>query len=115
MTKKDTIDTSNIAVMKFDKNISVKDKINQLKANPNIEYAEPNYIYKVQLFSDPDVLHLRALPKIKRNEAISLTGSTNTTGTVVAVIDVGVAYDHADLAANMRDGSSCKNDAGANM
>lgn len=31
---------------------SVKQKIIQLQSNPNIEYAEPNYIYHILSFND---------------------------------------------------------------
>ena len=40
---------------------------------------------------------------------------TSVTDTLVAVIDVGVAYDHPDLVNQMRDGSACKSYTGASI
>lgn len=40
---------------------------------------------------------------------------TSLTDTLVAIIDVGVAYNHPDLINQMRDGSSCKSYTGVTI
>ena len=95
----------------LDRTISVKQAIEKLKSNPNVEYAEPNYIYKINFTSnDPFLNQLWGLNNtgqtggtadadIDAVEAWDIQrGSQNI---VVAVIDTGVDYTHEDLSANM--------------
>jgi subtilisin family serine protease len=90
---------------------SVEDTIQQLKKNPSVEYAEPNYIlHIVALPNDSDFdlewgLHNTGQSggtvdaDIDAPEAWDVqTGSSDV---VVAVIDTGVDYNHVDLAGNM--------------
>jgi subtilisin family serine protease len=89
----------------------VEKVIERLKANPNVEYAEPNYIYSINLIpNDPLFNRLWGLNNtgqtggtpdsdIDAPEAWDMqTGSDNV---VVGVIDTGVDYTHEDLSANM--------------
>lgn len=95
------------------------------KSNPNIEHAQPNYIYYANaLPNDTSFSQLWGL----KNTAQTISNSTYTTnnpGTsgydidaesawdqitdcrsaVVAVLDTGINYTHQDLTANMWDGS----------
>ncbi len=77
----------------------------------DVEYAEPNYIYTTQgVPNDPRFAELWGLHNIGQTGGTAdadvdgpeawekTTGSTVVT---VAIIDTGVAYNHADLAANM--------------
>lgn len=95
-------------------------------ADPRIEYAQPNYIYRTMATvpNDPDYGKLWGLKNIGQIIA-SPVYSTNNPGTagfdmnaeaawdlhtdcrgvVVAVIDTGINYTHEDLVANMWDGS----------
>ncbi|MBN1208777.1 MAG: S8 family serine peptidase [Myxococcaceae bacterium] len=82
------------------------------QADPNVLYAEPNYIYRTSAlpndprFGDQWGLHNTgqsggtADVDINAPEAWDITPGNNTAG-VIAVIDTGVAYNHPDLAANM--------------
>jgi subtilisin family serine protease len=116
MQSKEIIEDSNISVLEFDPSIPVKNKLNQIKNNTDIEYAEPNYIYQLQSFNDPRLSELRWLDTIQWHQAVAtFTGTINTTGSIIAIIDAGVDYTHPDLTANMRDGSSCKNDIGTTI
>ncbi len=94
-----------------DPNITVEDAIKKLKADPDVEYAEPNYIYKADLTpTDPSFGSLWGMHNtgqtggtadadIDAPEAWDTTTGSNTI--VIAVIDTGVDYTHEDLAANM--------------
>jgi hypothetical protein len=43
----------NIAVVQIQGNESVESKIEQLKSDPNVEYAQPNFIYTIAI-TDPN-------------------------------------------------------------
>lgn len=94
----------------LDRTISVEKAIERLKKNPNVEYAEPNYIYSINLIpNDPLFSNLWGLNNtgqtggtpdadIDAPEAWDIQTGSNT---VVGVIDTGVDYTHEDLSANM--------------
>lgn len=103
----------------------VSTAVEAYKSNPNIEHAQPNYIYYANaLPNDTSLSQLWGL----KNTAQTISNSTYTTnnpGTsgydidaesawdqitdcrsaVVAVLDTGINYTHQDLTANMWDGS----------
>jgi len=86
-----------------------------LRANPDVEYAEPNYI--IRLDRQPNDPHFNSLwgllnigqtvigaigvpgADIKADRAWDLT--TGSRANVVGVIDTGIDYNHPDLIANM--------------
>lgn len=89
----------------------VEDAIARYKQNPEVLYAEPNYLLRALVFpNDPRFGELWGLNNtgqsggtvdadIDAPEAWDLsTGSSNV---VVAVIDSGIDYNHEDLAANV--------------
>lgn len=81
-----------------DKNI--KSIVNEYKNDPNIEYAEPNYIfYNCSVPNDPLYDEQWALSIIDAPEGWDIeTGSSDI---VIAITDTGVDYTHPDLAANI--------------
>lgn len=107
--------------------LSVKDAITQYMSNPDVEYAEPNYIRKVVSTEVvPSDLYFRdqwalrntgqyaygtAGADINATEAWRVsTGSYDIT---IAVLDTGVDYNHNDLASNMwRNLSECNGVSG---
>src|SRR3989344_1916497 len=74
----------------------VKDKvIEALSHNPNIEFAEPNYVVNASLASnDPLLPNQWAMAKVKAQEAWDV--STGTTEIMIAVLDTGVDNNHTD-------------------
>lgn len=77
----------------------------------DVEYVEPNYIYTTQIIpNDPRFAEMWGLHNIGQTGGTAdadVDGpeawdkKTGSTAVTVAIIDTGVAYNHADLAANM--------------
>ncbi|MDP1854175.1 MAG: S8 family serine peptidase [Candidatus Omnitrophota bacterium] len=73
----------------------------EYSSNPAVEYAEPNYIRKVQMVpNDPDYASgkLWGLQKIQADKAWDISQGA---GTIVAVVDTGTNYNHGDIVDNM--------------
>ncbi len=125
----------NIAVVQIQGNESVESKIEQLKSDPNVEYAQPNFIYTIAITdpNDTDFGKLRWLKNswqnvngsigssgadIQWNEAMDIfswNGNPATTWTIVAVIDNGVNYNHIDLINTMWSWITCVSYTGMTM
>jgi len=94
--------SSQFFLIKLDKKVetleSAKSKLMKL---PEVEYVEPNYIYKLQGTVPNDFYNfdLWALQKIQAPQAWDIATGSNEV--IVAVIDSGVDYTHEDLAPNM--------------
>ncbi len=74
--------------------------IQHLKANPDVEYVEPNYIlHTTATPDDPLFSQLWGMPAIGAPAAWDI--STGSSGVVVGVVDTGIDYTHPDLAANI--------------
>lgn len=129
---------NNIAVLKTKDAETVEQKVAQLRSDPNVEYAQPNYQYYSMAIDTNDTGRAQLWALENTGQLIEGTASSggSATGTVdadidapeawainegtstvpiVAVIDTGVAYQHPDLLANMWDGSSCKDEDGNSL
>ncbi len=74
--------------------------VEECNADPNIEYAEPNYIYHTFVIpNDPRFSSLFGMDKIDAPEAWDI--QTGSKAVIVGVIDTGVDREHKDLEANM--------------
>lgn len=115
------ITSDNVYIYNSDSKASIFSIIKELKQNPNVEYAEPNYIYHpveeegeygvIQhmvnykgITDDPQLGKLWGLkggdvPGVDAYRAWDITKGSRDVR--IAVIDTGVDYNHPDLAANI--------------
>ncbi len=101
--------------LKLPKSLDVESAIAILSQDPNVEYAEPNYVYSIH--ATPDDEHFIKLWGLHNTgQVVNGTSGTldadidapeawdrvtNATDVVVAVVDSGVDYNHEDLSANI--------------
>lgn len=81
--------------------IDVMNAVRELRNDPNIEYAEPSYVYHTSGYTpnDPSFGLMYNLAKINAAAAWDITkGDTNV---VIGIVDSGTDYSHEDLAANI--------------
>jgi len=109
-------------LVKVKNEIGMQTAIGVLSANPNVEYAEPNYIYTAMLDSttgvpnDPDIEKLWGIMNTGQADPSGKVGNAGADINVVplwrdgirgssdikvAVIDTGVDWDHPDLVDNI--------------
>ena len=110
--------------VKARENESVAQAVAAYRNDPNVEYAQPNYIYRIgAAANDPHYSQLWALNNtgqpVASGSYLPNAGSagvdlnvqkawdhiTDCSDTVVAVIDTGVNYKHEDLSGNMWSGA----------
>lgn len=113
---------------------SVEDAIAEVKNQPNVEYAQPNYIYWATVTPN-DTEYAGKLWGLKNTSQTLSPASyptnnpgtsgkdmdmelawdvnTNCNSTIVAVIDSGVNYNHQELSGNMWNGASCVSESGS--
>jgi subtilisin family serine protease len=92
--------------IRLPKGMTVQQGIKMYEANPNVEFAEPNYVLRATatfpddpLFSSLWGLDDAGDSDIDAPEAWDII--TDASSVVVAVIDSGIDYNHPDLAANI--------------
>ncbi|MCL2014180.1 MAG: S8 family serine peptidase [Oscillospiraceae bacterium] len=79
---------------------AVIDAINKLLADPDVIYAEPDYLAEAYIIpNDPYFNYLWGMQKIKAPLAWNYT--TGNAGIVVGVADSGIDYNHPDIKENM--------------
>ena len=91
--------------------MEVETAVRRLQASPYVEYAEPNYIWTLDVIpNDPRLDELWGLINTGQtggtadadiDAELAWNVSTGSRGVVVGVIDTGVDYNHPELAANM--------------
>ncbi|MDI6751328.1 MAG: S8 family serine peptidase [bacterium] len=87
---------SSVYRLKFSEKQDIFKVIASYKKNPDIEYAEPNYIVKALYTpNDPFLSSQWAIGKISAKEGWDLT--MGTVGVTIAIIDTGIDLDHGDI------------------
>jgi subtilisin family serine protease len=91
--------------------VGVDEALTTLRAQGDVEYAEPNYIYRKQaLPNDPFLSQQWGLDNTGQSQGTvdadidareAWDRNTGSSNTVVAVIDTGIDYTHPDLAPNI--------------
>lgn len=84
-------------VVKLEKGKSLQAALKRYEKNPNVEYAEPNYIFEATWTpNDPYFSAYQWGPqRIDAPRAWDITRSSSSIR--IAVVDTGVQYDHPDL------------------
>ncbi|MBJ6749134.1 S8 family serine peptidase [Geomonas anaerohicana] len=96
--------------LKLKKGMTVEEAMKLYQGDPDVQYAEPNFLFKLQAQPDDPLfgelwglqnLGLAGMPgaDIKAPAAWDIT--TGSADVVVATIDTGIDYTHPDLAGNV--------------
>jgi subtilisin family serine protease len=86
--------------VKLKKGMTVEEGLKLYRSDPEVEYAEPNYMYKAQ--QAPDDRHYGLLWGMERiNASAAWDITTGGQEVVVAVLDTGIDYNHEDLQGNL--------------
>ena len=123
---KEPLTMKNVFVLKTsDEQENILQLIQQIKDNPNVEYAEPNYIYSIDNFEVGEIITAEEAAKLSSTGNLSpltpndplYSSQSNITSTniddvwgeyttgdgsqIIAILDTGVDYNHPDLEANI--------------
>ncbi|MBI4286562.1 MAG: peptidase S8 [Chloroflexi bacterium] len=98
-TVEEDIPELGIQVIKVTAN-TAKAKAKEYKADADVEFAEPDYVYQADFVpNDPYLSSQWALAKIQALEAWDITQGSSTVR--IAVLDTGIDQNHEDLAAKI--------------
>lgn len=135
LQKEEDLKKINTSILRITDDKTVEEKVAELKKDPNVEYAQPNFQYYPATINanDTNVSLLWGLDNLGQTingsygnitgttdkdidapEAWAINEGTNSS-VILAIIDSGVAYNHPDLIANMWDGTNCKDENGSTM
>jgi len=89
---------SKIYLLVIEEGADVTSIIRSYHDDPNVEYVQPDYLIKKNIFADNTQFSMQGFEMIKANYAWS---TTQGEGMIVAVIDTGVDYTHQDLIGNI--------------
>ncbi len=94
------LNLENIFVFETDKSSDIQKIVTELNSRPDIEYAEPVYLNKIEAVpDDPLYSDQYALPQISAPAAWDIKfGSSDV---IIGILDTGVDWDHEDLADNI--------------
>jgi subtilisin family serine protease len=93
-------DLSNIYIFELPKDADILSIAEVYQKDPNVEYAEPNYIAQICVTpNDPYYSQQWAHQNMQSEQAWDI--ETGDPGVAIAIIDTGVDWGHPDLAANI--------------
>jgi len=119
--------SSSVQKVTVPSHISVEEALQVLQEDPNVEYAQPNFIYHGTTTMPDDYEFTRQWGLNNTGQTVNgTTGAsgndinalaawdtaTDCSGVVIAVLDTGINYNHSDLAGSMWDGSACVDELG---
>lgn len=101
LSEPDTIGLNRIYVLNYSSKKSIETIINELLADPNIEYAEPRYIYYTDFIPNDTFYgaYQSYLKQVKAENAWDLI--RDASNTVIAIVDSGTDLEHVDLRSNL--------------
>ncbi|MGE5806593.1 MAG: S8 family peptidase, partial [Ignavibacteria bacterium] len=102
LKSKEQTGLSNIIIINYADDKDPAEVSAKLGKLDEVEWAEPNYLYKIEAYrpNDPSYSEQYSLAKIKAAEAWEFSkGDTNI---IIGIVDTGIDWDHPDLAANIR-------------
>lgn len=91
---------SNFYKLSFSTEVDVPSVIEEYCADPNVKYAEPNYVGHAALVPN-DARYSCQWAHSKMQSELAWNITTGNSCIVIAVIDTGVDWDHPDLASNI--------------
>jgi thermitase len=111
-----------LEVIKLRRGVSVEEAINLYRQDPDVVYAEPNYILRTTLtpndprFTSGEMWGLNnfgqsgGTPDADIDAPEAWTKTTGASTIIIATIDSGIDYNHPELTANMfRNEADCNN------
>ena len=91
---------SNVYKIIFPEDTDLTKIANEYRKDPNVEYAEPNYVYQhCSIPNDPRYFEQWALPIIDAPDGWDIENGSSDI--VIAITDTGVDYNHLDLKDNI--------------
>ncbi|NLS76209.1 MAG: S8 family serine peptidase [Chloroflexi bacterium] len=88
-----------VQVLALPPGLSVEDAVKALRARPEVEYAEPNYLYHALDLTDPGLANQWPPDRIEAPAAWEITAGDPAVA--IAIVDTGVDYLHSELAPNL--------------
>ncbi len=119
--------SSSLRKLTISPDLSVKEAVSEFSKDPDIEYAQPNYLYHNTAIpndyefnnqwglrnSGQTVNAISGTFGFDINASAAWDVRTDCSNIIIAVIDTGINYLHGDLSDNMWDGISCVNESGS--
>jgi len=91
----------NIFRLTFDKDISVDMIVQTYSEDANVEYAEPDYLFRVMDATPDDPMYSQQWHLLAVNAPAAWDVTTGDTSQIIGILDTGVDWDHPDLAENI--------------
>lgn len=104
-------DGENITVASIEDNTNPEKKSEEIENDPNVEIAQPNYMYKLlSTLDDPKIVnmwHLNSIFNINNSSGISAWDYSTGENIGIAIIDSGTNPNNPDLSDNIKEQYNC--------